>query len=403
MTSTQSMHPSPPTQADQADAKRFRKRALIAGAVLGGLALIVINVEPAQRLPDGVQTASVEWREIVVEVRAQGTLRAQGQQSVYPEATGTVLRLSPEAIEGGRVEAGAWVLRLDATDAQAALEEAEAALLAAQSERSALRVRHARAAQERDRAERLYREQLIPRDERDQARVAFDELEAQLRVIDAQIEQARVRRDRAADNLEQTWVRSPIAGELLNVFVTPGQPVVRGSSEPLFTVAPDLSRLELVLEVSEIDIGRLARNQKVRFQVDAHPGRTFEGVITRIHAGGQRRSGTTTYEVIVAVDQTEQVLLPGMSAQARVDTGASPEAQTIPLRALLYRPSDDVLRREQSTLDRLRAEGRAVVWVRMPDRSIQPVGVELGEQDDEFVALSSPWPFDDDVQVLVRE
>ncbi|MFN4263918.1 MAG: efflux RND transporter periplasmic adaptor subunit [Thioalkalivibrionaceae bacterium] len=385
------------------DSKRFRRRALLAGLVLGGLGLVVLNVEPAQRLPDGVQAVPVDFREIVVEVRAQGVLRAQGQQSVYPEGTGVVVRLSPEALEGGRVEAGDWVFRLDATEAQAALDEAEAALLAAEAERSALRVRHARAAQERDRAARLYREQLIPRDERDQARVAFDELEAQLRVVDAQIEQARVRRDRAADGLDQTWIRAPVSGELLNVFATPGQPVVRGSSEPLFTIAPDLGRLELVLDVSEIDIGRLSRGQRVRFQVDAHPGRTFEGTVTRVHAGGQRRSGATNYEVIVGVEPTAAVLLPGMSVQARVDTGALPETRVIPLRALLYRPSEDIQRREQLVLDRLRAEGRAVVWVRMPDRSIQPVGVNLGEQDDEFVALDSTWPFDDDVRVLMRE
>ncbi|AGA34153.1 HlyD family secretion protein [Thioalkalivibrio nitratireducens DSM 14787] len=381
----------------------LRAAAIAAGL---GVVLLVLVLLPASgtRLPDGVAGTPVVESDLLLEVRAQGVLRARGQIAVHPQVTGVVAEVADGVAAGDdRVRSGAWLVRIEDTDLRLAFEEAQSAWLAAQGDAAAARGRAQRARQERERSERLLRERLIPRDERDQAVANQEELETALEIAEAHVEQARIRRDRAAENLQRSVVASPIDGVLLSLFAEPGQPVSPAGGQPLFEVAPSLEALELRLEVNEADIGRVASGQSVRFTVEAFPGREFPGQVRSVRAGGQRQGGITVYDVVVNVDNADRELFPGMSAQARIETGRSGRLPVIPLKALLYRPDPAVLRGHEGELERLRASGKAVIWTSGPRGELHPVGVRLGVQDESQVALVDAWEHGDDVLVLYRE
>jgi HlyD family secretion protein len=155
----------------------------------------------------------------------------------------------------------------------------------------------------------------------------------------AQVSIAKAVLDGYETNLEKATVRSPIEGIVLDRKVEPGQTVAASLQTPvLFTLAEDLTKMELIVAVDEADIGQIRDGMKAEFSVDAYPERRFDAVITQIRHAPQTVDGVVTYETVLAVDNPEQLLLPGMTATADISTRHIQGALLIPNAAFRYSP-----------------------------------------------------------------
>jgi len=337
--------------------------------------------------------ARVERGPLTAAVSATGSLNAVVTVQVGSQVSGQIKELFADF--NTVVRRGQVIARLDpssfearVSQARAELEAAEAAVLnqQAQVERARAEVENARAAhaearaqtaraqvavadarRDLDRKAELFRRELIARSERDSAEAAYDSAvaqleaarakeqaalaaigaaEAQLRVAQAALESARaqVRQKQAAlrqaeVDLEHTTIRAPVDGVVVSRSVDVGQTVAASLQAPvLFTIAQDLTRMQVDTSVDEADIGRIRVGGPAVFTVDAFPGEVFTGRVVQIRKAAQVVQNVVTYTVVVAVDNPDGRLLPGMTANVRLIVAEKPSVLKVPNAALRFRP-----------------------------------------------------------------
>jgi HlyD family secretion protein len=163
--------------------------------------------------------------------------------------------------------------------------------------------------------------------------------EAQLKSADAAVRQKQAALDQARVDLEHTEIRAPVNGVVVSRTVDVGQTVAASLQAPtLFTIAEDLTRMQVEAAVDEADIGRLREGMPVAFTVDAFPGQTFRGEIVQIRKAPQVVQNVVTYTTVVAVPNPERKLMPGMTANVRVQVERRDDVVRIPNAALRFRP-----------------------------------------------------------------
>jgi HlyD family secretion protein len=156
-----------------------------------------------------------------------------------------------------------------------------------------------------------------------------------------QLEQKQAALAQAQINLDHTTIRSPVDGVVVNRAVDVGQTVAATLQAPtLFTIAQDLTRMQVETSVDEADIGRIRADTPVTFTVDAFPGETFTGTVSQIRKAPQVAQNVVTYTVVVAVANPAGTLVPGMTANVTFVTARAVDAVKVPNAALRFRPSD---------------------------------------------------------------
>jgi HlyD family secretion protein len=155
----------------------------------------------------------------------------------------------------------------------------------------------------------------------------------------AQVSQLEATLKKAETNLDYSVIRAPIDGVIVSRDYDVGQTVAASFQAPtLFTIAEDLARMQLTCQVDEADIGGVKDGQTVRFSVDAYPERDFVGRVSQIRLSPQITNNVVTYPVIVEVDNKDLTLLPGMTADVRIQVAQSANALRVPASALRFRP-----------------------------------------------------------------
>ncbi|NTV09497.1 MAG: efflux RND transporter periplasmic adaptor subunit [Zoogloea sp.] len=347
----------------------------------------------------GYVSAPVSSGVINLRVSATGRVRAKDQQPIFPRVNGQIK--SVQANFQGSVKQGDVLAVIDDKDYRIAQEEADSTLASVGSEIAGLREKISRARLDHQRNTRLYQADLIPRQEMDNTAAVIRDLETQLQMANSRQQQARLRLEQAKKNLDACEVRSPINGYLLSGSVDVGSVVAAGGMKPLFEVAPDLGDLLIRVSVTESDIGRLKVGQQVKFTVEAYPGEEFSGTLAGMRRGGEERGGLTYYEAEVQIRNADHRLLPGMSAQVKVEADRIPVKNMMPIKALLYNPGDKVMAKWQRQIDDLRQHGDTLVWVTDKAQGLHPIGVQLGVQDNENVEVKGTWP--QDARVVVSK
>lgn len=186
----------------------------------------------------------------------------------------------------------------------------------------------------------------------------------------ANLQQAQV-------NLGYANIYSPISGRVLNRAVDEGQTVAASFNTPtLFTIANDLTKMQIEANVDEADIGRVKKGQKVVFSVDTYPGEEFSGTVNQIRLEPVITSNVVTYTVIIAVPNPQEKLFPGMTANVSITT-QSPQGICIPSEALYFTPDSKTLGDMQ--MEETETKGNKV-WVRTP-QGIKAVPVTPGASD----------------------
>jgi HlyD family secretion protein len=208
---------------------------------------------------------------------------------------------------------------------------------------------------------------------RDMAAATLELSNAQVRRHAEALEQARIA-------LERTVIRSPIDGIVISRDVDPGQTVAATLEAPtLFTIAHDLSRMQVHAHIDEADIGRIEEGQRALFTVDAYPGRTFTSVVSEIRKAPLLVQNVVTYTVVLEAENPGLVLLPGMTAMLRIIVKDVANALKIPNAALRFTPPEGAAAAEATGPQ---ADAVATVWTPGEDGRPTPVEIALGESDD---------------------
>jgi len=286
-------------------------------------------------------------------VSSTGTLQAVVTVIVGSQVSGTIAKLNADF--NTKVTKGQVVAELDQSKFAARVEETRANLLAAQANLAKSKVAVEDAARTLARTKELMKRELVPQGDLDAAQTAYDAARAQLNVTQAQVGQSQAAVNQASIDLGYTVIRSPVDGIVISRSVDVGQTVAASLQAPtLFSIANDLTKMEVHTNVDEADVGNIREGQDVTFTVDAHPTRRFRGKVHQVRNAPQIIQNVVTYDAVVRIDNKELLLKPGMTANVQFLVSEKEDVLTIPNMALRFKPPDekneaqDLLRQEQS-------------------------------------------------------
>lgn len=285
-------------------------------------------------------TQPVTRGDLRVEVTATGTLAPTNQVDVGIEVSGTIKAVLVDFND--KVKVGEPLALLDPTKLEAQLRQSTAALDAArarvqQSEATVQESKNQLARLENVR--KMSGGKVPSKLELDTAQAAYNRAKADLASARASVVQNEAIQNANRTDLSKTVVRSPINGIVLNRNVEPGQTIAASFQAPvLFTLAEDLTQMELQVDVDEADVGQVHAGQTAHFTVDAYPDRNFDAKVTQVRYGSQTVSGVVTYKTILKVDNRDLLLRPGMTATAHIMVSEDKNALLVPNAALRFSP-----------------------------------------------------------------
>lgn len=311
---------------------------------LGVIALVAAAVVACQLRPkepkDPYRFAGVERGDITRTVSASGTLQALEQVEVGSQISGQVIRVLADFND--RVRAGQTLAILDPSTYQSRVAQSAADIQAGEAA-----VRQAQATLANAQADYNRKKSLV--DQGWSSPSALDQATAAMRTAQANVAAARARvgQSQAAmriqrTDLRRTTISAPIDGIVIDRKVEPGQTVAASLQAPvLFTIAQDLSKVEVKISVDEADVGQVQEGQMVRFTVDAFPDETFRGIVTQVRKQPATEQNVVAYTVIAEADNPRGQLLPGMTANADIILETRRDVLKVPAAALRWSPPSE--------------------------------------------------------------
>ena len=279
------------------------------------------------------RTATIDQGAITQVVLATGTLQPVITVTVGTQVSGTVLERKADFND--HVTKGQVLLRLDPANLEARLRQARAQLGAADAS-----LVLARATYERN--QKLVTAGFISALTLDQGKREVDAGAANVEVARAQVQSAET-------DLGNSVIRSPIDGVVIRRNTDVGQTVAASFQTPeLYLLAKDLRQMVIQTSVSEADVGLIRPAQAVRFTVDAYPEREFEGKVQQFRLNSTNTAGVVTYIIIVDVENPDELLKPGMTAQTRIVVATKESVIRLPTAALRFRPDEDSLKAKEA-------------------------------------------------------
>jgi HlyD family secretion protein len=311
---------------------------LLGGAGVGLYLYLRSDHKPQARF----ETMPVDRGRIVARLVASGTLNPLVTVQVGSQVSGRIKALNADF--NSTVKKGQVVARIDPQLFQAALEQARANVLAGEANLARARVQAAEADRQHARTKALAGRQLVAPAEEETARATLESARAQVIAAQAALAQARAALNQARVNLAYTTIVSPIDGVVISRNVDVGQTVAASLQAPtLFTIAEDLSKMQVYTNVAEADIGRVRPAMTVSFSVDAYPREHFAGRVQQIRNAPQTVQNVVTYNVVVDVENPELKLKPGMTANVTFVYSETAEVLRVPNAALRFRPPPGML------------------------------------------------------------
>lgn len=337
-----------------------------------------------------VRMETIGRQDLEATVTASGNIRALRSVDISSDVSARVASL--DVREGADVEEGQILLRLDRTQLEAARARAEAGLSQARAQAAQQSANLTRALRDYERISNLWARDslLVSRQQVEDAETNLEIAQANQRSADFAVAQAQASLAEAEDRLSKTIFQAPMAGKVTRLNVEEGETVVVGTMNnagSLVLTISDLSVVEVVVQVDETDVPKLALGDSGRVQIDAFPGETFRGVVTEIgnsaiRPPSQQQAGqqqAIDFEVVLTLDPTNAQLRPDLSATAEIITEVRQAALAVPIIALTVR--------QDSTVQADRAEGapaadvEGVFVVTDGTASFQPVEVGIAGKD----------------------
>jgi HlyD family secretion protein len=376
-------------------------------------------------------TAKVERGDIRQVIEATGTINPVTSVQVGSQVSGMISKLYVDF--NSKVTKGQVIAEIDpklfegaVLQAQADLQNAQALFAAAKANLAKDQATLQQNKLDYDRAVALQRQAVNSQQQLDQAKATYDAITAQVGSDQAAIQQAeaQVAQKTAAlkvaqTNLDYTIIRAPINGTVVARNIDIGQTVAASLQAPtLFTIALDLTKMQVYAKTDEGDVGQIRPGQKADFQVDAFPKEMFHGVVFQVRMNATSIQNVVTYDTIVNFDNPQLKLFPGMTAYVSIPVASVNDVVKIPNAALRYKPDLPVEKVQElykqygvvvtapasapaaakypATAVRERAlagsngaggSDTAVLWKLLPDKSLRPLQVHIGLTDHTYTAL----------------
>jgi HlyD family secretion protein len=344
-------------------------------------------------------TAAATTGDLVVVVTATGSVEPTNLVDISSELSGTVRAVNVDY--NSMVKKGDVLAELDKDKLQAEVQAARAQLLAAQAQVSNAAATVLESQKENERKAALATRKVASDYDVEKAKAAYDRAVAALSIARADVDVAQADLKLKEINLSKAEIISPIDGVVLSRAVDPGQTVASSLQAPtLFEIAEDLTEMEVEVDVDEADIGELHEGQLATFTVDAYPDRTFKGTVEMVRYGSEVVSNVVTYKTILATDNSDLLLRPGMTATADITVRDVKDALLVSNAALRFTPPAATEEDSRSLISRIlpgppmrrqssraEADGRAV-WI-LEDGVPKAVPVEIGASDGSRTQIAS--------------
>jgi HlyD family secretion protein len=372
---------------------------LVVAAVFGLLVTLGLHREEQPQYLG----SRIERGEIRDVVDATGTVNAVITVQVGSQVSGTIARLNADF--NSRVHKGDVIALIDPSLLQGALlqssadlENAKANVAAARANLGKTNAGLVQAKAEYERADRLTGQNMMSQQELDLAKANYDAACASVDGATAQVAQAQAQVSQkeaavsiARTNLDHTIIRSPIDGIVVARNVDIGQTVAASLQAPtVFTIAQDLTKMLVYAKVDESDVGRIHVGQAVTFKVDAFPKERFSGVISQVRMNATMVQNVVTYDAVIAFDNPDLKLFPGMTAYVTVSIAAVENVVKLPNAALRFNPPlpPEELRALSARYGLDDSKPGSIAWKLHADHTIEPVKLELGITDHAYTDVT---------------
>jgi HlyD family secretion protein len=328
------------------------RRHPVWSVIIAIIALLILKTLLWPSPPDyEYVTETAERGDVLRKVSASGKLRALNTIKVGSEVSGQVTKVYVDF--NSPVRAGQVLAEIDPTRVRARVLQSQAQVALAQANLSQTAANVARAASELEIQERDYARQKaladrgfvskagldIAQSKRDSARNALRVAQAQIQGGNAQIAQGKAELSSANLDLNRTVIVAPTSGVIINKLVEPGTTVAASFQTPnLFEIAADITKMQVEASVDEADIGQVQVGQNVSFTVDSYPDDVFKAKVRQVRKAPAETQNVVSYLVIIDVDNPDEKLLPGMTANVEIITGARRSVVRVPTPALRFRP-----------------------------------------------------------------
>jgi HlyD family secretion protein len=301
----------------------MKKKAIWVILVAVGAVGLYLAIASRRKPEPKYRTAAVDRGNVTQTVTASGTLSAVITVQIGSQVSGIISKLHADF--NSKVKKGDLLAELDPTPFQAQVELQRAAVSKAQVDTLNAQITY-------NRQQRLLQDGLAAQSDYDAAKAAYDGTKAQ-------VEEAKASLSQALTNLKYTRITSPIDGIVVARQYDVGQTVAASFQAPtLFTIAQDLTKMQVSADVSESDIGQIKVGEPVRFNVDAYPDRDFRGSVSQIRLNATVNQNVVTYPVIVEVSNPDLLLRPTMTANVALDVATVRDVLRIPNAALRWKP-----------------------------------------------------------------
>ena len=305
---------------------RRRKWWIVLFLVVAGAFVYFMNGDKNQG--SGFATATISRGNLRQVVTATGEIQPLNTINVGSQVSGTIEAIYVDY--NSKVKKGDILLKIEPSVLQASVDEAEASLVSAESQRN-----YAKSEYERNKA--LYDDGFISRAELEQSQTTYEQAEQS-------VNRMRSQYDRAVTNLGYATITSPVDGTVISRQVDVGQTVAASFQTPdLFEIAEDLSKMQIETAVSEADIGMITEGLPVTFTVDAYPTQTFEGTVRQVRLSPTITSNVVVYTVVIDVDNTDLRLKPGMTAFVTILISERTDVWKVQNSALILRNFDGIV------------------------------------------------------------
>lgn len=316
-----------------------RLRPVLALGLAAGAALLLYFLFGGGDAANGVRyvTEPAAKSDLTVTVTATGTVQPTNEVEISSELSGIVRKVLVDY--NSSVTAGQTLAELDTQKLKSTVDSSRAKLQAAKA-----KVGEAEASVQEARLEYARKAKLAARkagsiQELEAAEAGLKRALAAAESAKADVAAASADLDLGETDLEKALIRSPITGVVLSRNVEPGQTVASSLQAPvLFTIAEDLRKMEVQVDVDEADVGKVGEGQTAHFSVDAYPGKEFDAEIRELRYGSEVVQGVVTYKAVLTTDNTELLLRPGMTATAELVVSDIEDALTVPNAALRFTP-----------------------------------------------------------------
>ncbi len=365
----------------------MKKKVIYIGAIAGALLIgfFILRSLRSTEKNYTFETVKIGKGNISNTVTASGTLEAVVTVEVGTQVSGVIQKIYVDF--NSEVKKGQLLAQLDETPLKAQLDQSKASVDQAQAE-----VTYQKANYERYKV--LIEKKLIAQSDFDLAEYNYNKAVASLK-------NAKSVYDKNKINLDYAYIYSPIDGIILDRAVEEGQTVAASFNTPtLFTIANDLTQMEVEASVDEADIGQVKLGQRVEFTVDAYPDLKFSGTITEVRLQPVQTNNVITYTVIIQAPNPEKQLMPGMTASTTIIVKEKPGILVIPGKAVRFSPDQTMLANYMKSLPKPDfktpemqpmgtagdnsngkvSESNKTIWVKNGPM-IFPRNVEVGEND----------------------